>query len=82
MAEMVKDLVCDMDVDPDSAAAQSDYQGTTYYFCAVGCKTDFDADPQKYVGDGEASDAGQPAEAPAAAAIEGQPAKSWWQFWK
>ena len=47
---MAKDPVCKMDVAPKSAAGQSTYQGQTYYFCAIGCKTKFDADPRKYLG--------------------------------
>ncbi len=47
---MVKDPVCGMEVDPKTAAAQSEYQGQTYYFCTVGCKKAFDRDPAKYVG--------------------------------
>lgn len=46
---MAKDPVCGMDVDPKTAAAQSKYKGETIYFCAVGCKVKFDADPDKYV---------------------------------
>ena len=46
---MAKDPVCKMDVDPKKAAAQSTYKGQTIYFCAVGCKQKFDADPGKYV---------------------------------
>jgi len=44
----VKDVVCGMDVDPASAAAKSEYNGKTYYFCAPGCKKEFDRDPGKY----------------------------------
>lgn len=47
---MAKDPVCQMDVEPKHAAAQSRYQEQTYYFCAVGCKTKFDDDPRKYLG--------------------------------
>jgi YHS domain-containing protein len=46
---MVKDPVCDMDVDPRTAAGKSDYQGQTYYFCSLGCKKAFDKEPGKYV---------------------------------
>lgn len=46
---MAKDPVCQMDVDPKDAAAQSKYQGQTYYFCAVGCKQKFDAEPGRYL---------------------------------
>jgi len=47
--DMARDPVCQMDVDPKSAAAQSKYQGQTYYFCAVECKVKFDSDPGKYL---------------------------------
>jgi Cu+-exporting ATPase len=47
-AQMEKDVVCGMQVDPAKAAATSVYKGRTYYFCAVSCKTKFDADPSKY----------------------------------
>jgi YHS domain-containing protein len=46
---MEKDPVCGMDVDPKTATLKSEYQGKTYYFCAPGCKRDFDKDPGKYV---------------------------------
>jgi YHS domain-containing protein len=47
---MEKDPVCGMDVDTRTAAGKSEYLGKTYYFCAPGCKRDFDKDPGKYVG--------------------------------
>lgn len=47
---MAKDLVCDMDVDEKTAKWTTTYQGKTYYFCAPGCKKEFEANPQKYVG--------------------------------
>jgi YHS domain-containing protein len=43
-----KDPVCGMDVEPDEAAGQSEYQGTTYYFCCNECKGKFDKNPQAY----------------------------------
>jgi len=46
---MAKDVVCGMDVDEKTAAATSEYQGKTYYFCAPGCKKSFDAEPEKYL---------------------------------
>ena len=49
---MAKDLVCGMEVDEKTAAGKSEYKGTTYYFCAPGCKQAFDKDPQKYIGEG------------------------------
>lgn len=47
---MARDPVCGMDVNPEKAAATSVYQGTTYYFCAPGCKKAFDENPAKYLG--------------------------------
>ncbi|OGN94166.1 MAG: YHS domain-containing protein [Chloroflexi bacterium RBG_13_48_10] len=46
---MEKDPVCGMDVDSKTAAWKSEYQGKTYYFCAPGCKRDFDKEPWRYV---------------------------------
>jgi YHS domain-containing protein len=46
---MAKDPVCQMEVDPRKAAAQSAYKGQTYYFCCPGCKASFDREPEKYV---------------------------------
>jgi Cu+-exporting ATPase len=52
--EKVKDVVCEMMIDPKEAAATSEYKGVTYYFCARGCKVAFDKDPEKYLqGDGQ-----------------------------
>lgn len=45
---MHTDPICGMQVDPRTAAGQSEYQGQTYYFCSPGCKKTFDGDPQKY----------------------------------
>lgn len=47
---MAKDPVCNMEVEEKKAAATSSYKGKTYYFCAVGCKKTFDANPDKYLG--------------------------------
>jgi len=43
------DPVCKMLVTPESAAAKYNYNGETYYFCAVGCKERFAADPEKFL---------------------------------
>ena len=42
------DPVCGMEVTPSKAAGTSDYRGQTYYFCGLGCKRKFDAEPQRY----------------------------------
>jgi P-type Cu+ transporter len=44
------DPVCGMQVDPATAAGSSEYQDTTYYFCSMGCKRQFDRDPKRFVG--------------------------------
>lgn len=44
----VTDPVCGMQVDPETAAASSEYEGRTYYFCSQGCKQKFDQNPQEY----------------------------------
>lgn len=43
------DPVCEMQVDVQTAAAKSEYQGQTYYFCALGCKRQFDKNPERYL---------------------------------
>ena len=46
---MAIDPVCGMEVDEDQAAAQYEYKGETYYFCAVGCKDRFAQNPEQFV---------------------------------
>jgi len=46
---MAIDPVCQMEVDEQSAAGQSAYKGTTYYFCAPGCREVFEKDPEQYL---------------------------------
>jgi len=46
---MTIDPVCGMEVDEEQAAAQYEYKGKTYYFCAVGCKDKFVQNPEQYV---------------------------------
>jgi Cu+-exporting ATPase len=48
MADTVRDPVCGMMIDPNTAAGKSEYRGRTYYFCSPGCKQTFDAQPEKY----------------------------------
>jgi Cu+-exporting ATPase len=43
-----KDPVCGMDVSPDRAAAKSEHNGQTYYFCSKQCKQKFDRSPEQY----------------------------------
>jgi YHS domain-containing protein len=46
---MAIDPICGMTVDEKTAKFKSSYKGKTYYFCALGCKKTFDANPEKYV---------------------------------
>jgi YHS domain-containing protein len=44
----VTDPVCGMRIDSKKAAAQSEFNGNTYYFCSRECATQFDADPREF----------------------------------
>ena len=46
---LVKDPVCGMSVDPTTAAATREYNGTTYYFCNPGCAAKFEQNPTQYL---------------------------------
>lgn len=46
---MAKDLVCNMEVNEKTAKWKTNYKGKTYYFCAPGCKKEFEEDPEMYV---------------------------------
>jgi P-type Cu+ transporter len=45
----LRDPVCGMTVDPDRVAAQSVYDGKTFYFCCQNCATKFAASPKKFL---------------------------------
>ena len=49
MLGMVEDPVCGMQVNIDTAPAQSEYEGEIYYFCSDGCKRAFDANPEQFL---------------------------------
>ncbi len=46
---MPMDPVCKMEVEPETAAAEAEYKGETYYFCAPGCKVAFERNPERYL---------------------------------
>ena len=52
---MAIDPVCEMEIDLKEAAAKTEYQGITYYFCSEWCETQFTKDPAKYIS-GQAPD--------------------------
>ena len=43
------DPICDMNVEPASAAGKVDYDGQTYYFCSTHCQKLFQTDPAKFL---------------------------------
>lgn len=45
---MSKDPVCGTTLEPSQAAAQSEFEGETYYFCRTDCEQQFRAHPQQY----------------------------------
>jgi len=58
----VKDVVCGMDVDPDSPSTlKVQRDGKTYYFCSDQCRKSFEANPAKYVHGMAAMDMAPPA---------------------
>jgi YHS domain-containing protein len=44
----VIDPVCGMQLDDQQTAITSQFMNRTYYFCSLGCKQQFDNDPQQY----------------------------------
>jgi len=48
MAERVKDLICGMEFDKDTASGTIEHKGKTYYFCSLGCRDKFVKEPDKY----------------------------------
>jgi Cu+-exporting ATPase len=45
----VTDPVCGMSIESENAKTSEMYQGNTYYFCCVHCRSTFKADPAKFV---------------------------------
>jgi len=43
-----KDPICGMTVDIGKAKHQSEFRGSTFYFCCAGCKVKFDKQPEQY----------------------------------
>ncbi len=50
---MAIDPICKMEVDEKTAKFKSEYKEKTYYFCAPGCKKEFDDNPEKHIGKAE-----------------------------
>lgn len=43
------DPVCGMTVDPATAKHRIEHDGRPYFFCSAGCRTKFEADPERYL---------------------------------
>lgn len=50
MRTMAVDPVCGMSIERESAAATVSVDGTTFYFCAEGCRDEFVQQPEKFSG--------------------------------
>ena len=46
-SNLVKDPVCGMSVDPNTAKHRAEHAGQSYFFCSAGCRTKFLADPSQ-----------------------------------
>jgi YHS domain-containing protein len=79
MATTVHDPVCHMDIDPSTAAGQSQYQGEAFYFCSGGCKKDFDGDPEGILKAEAEYDHSQPMDH---GMMAGSGKRPFWQFWR
>lgn len=53
MSERVKDPVCGMEIEKDTAKGPAEHMGKTFYFCSPGCKEKFESEPMKYMGEKE-----------------------------
>ena len=49
VANGVLDPVCGMTVDPATTPHHASHAGADYHFCSAGCRTKFQADPEKYL---------------------------------
>ena len=54
------DPVCKMRVSPETAAAEYEHAGTTYYFCNISCRDRFAADPESFLSEPRAADTEDP----------------------
>ncbi len=48
MGKKVKDLVCGMEFDRDTASGTFEFNGKIYYFCSTGCRDHFEKNPEKF----------------------------------
>jgi xanthine dehydrogenase accessory factor len=48
LSDEAKDPICGMTVDMGKAKHKSEFQGKWFYFCCIGCKQKFEADPARH----------------------------------
>jgi len=46
---MIRDPVCGMMIDPDTAYSRIEYEGRTIYFCSKVCEEEFKRDPKRFM---------------------------------
>jgi magnesium-transporting ATPase (P-type) len=46
---MIRDPVCGMMIDPDTAYSRIEYEGRTIYFCSKVCEEEFKKDPKRFM---------------------------------
>lgn len=46
---MVKDLVCEMEINEKAAGYSTIYEGEKFYFCSEGCRAEFLRRPETYL---------------------------------
>ncbi|OGU77477.1 MAG: hypothetical protein A2V93_00270 [Ignavibacteria bacterium RBG_16_34_14] len=46
--QLVRDPVCGMWIEPKDAADETLYKDKIFYFCAPGCKKEFQKNPEQY----------------------------------
>ncbi|NQT75279.1 MAG: YHS domain-containing protein [Candidatus Omnitrophica bacterium] len=51
MGDKVKDLVCGMEIEKDTAKGPVEHMGQKFYFCSPGCREKFEKEPMKYMSD-------------------------------
>lgn len=49
--DQVKDPVCGMTVDPEATPHHATHAAHEYHFCSSGCRTKFEASPERYLGE-------------------------------
>jgi YHS domain-containing protein len=49
MPNVVRDPVCEMEINLENAEERSEYEGEIFYFCSRLCRNKFDEDPGRFI---------------------------------